>query len=111
MRQSGMLQAIVVPAVCRHGLGDLHRLKVDRPVPRQQTASNDETARHHATGLLALLSFNPLEETLAVKTGDVRGADEGVSALSRSFAGQQNRFADAIPVSMSGTVPRPSAAG
>jgi hypothetical protein len=62
--------------------------------------------------LLALnVLTNQWEITLAVKTGDVRGAEEGVSALTRSCAGQQIRFADANPISMAALSPKPGAIG
>ena len=46
-----------------------------------------------------------------MKTGDVRGAEEGVSALTRSCAGQQNLFTDTNPVSMVELSPKPDAIG
>ena len=48
-----------------------------------------------------------LEETLAVKTGDVRGADEGRQALSRSCAGQQNLCFNSVSASMRHTLRAP----
>jgi len=44
------------------------------------------------------------KETLAAKTGGVRGADEGGQALSRSCAGQQNPFSNSLSVSIATTL-------
>ena len=65
--------------------------------PRQQATS--EAACRRVTNSLALFIHNPREKTLAVKTGDIRGAVEGISALTRSCTGQQNRFLEALPIS------------
>ena len=76
------------------------RQACDEPAPQQQAASIREAARRHEAGGLALLNHKDREITLAAKTGDVRGAVEGGSALARSCIGQQNRCSDAIPRSI-----------
>jgi hypothetical protein len=44
-----------------------------------------------------------VENTLAVKTGDLRGAVKGGQALARSCAGQQNLRSNSVSASMPST--------
>jgi hypothetical protein len=89
------------------------RTGIDAPLPETRTTvpgSCAQTVKHSVPGLqcepVVVLAVQvgwgrcAGKKTLAVKTGDIRGAMKGVLALTRSCAGQQNRFLEAMSASM-----------
>jgi hypothetical protein len=105
MRQSGTMRigrplfGLTGPMMSR-AVGDSVKRTNSLVAPVDSARPTRSGHENRAEGRASELRLTTAKETLAVKTGGIRGAVEKSLALARSFGGQQNRTLNSVSQSI-----------